>query len=1050
MEIISNIVTRHHLFDSLDREQLARLIIIYAPSGVGKTQVALQLSDAVGVPVVWHSLDQWQHDVATLHRHCIYAWSQQLPDIAHAISEPKQDPHDAAELLTNYLADNLRSDAHTLYVLDDVQHLNDYPDATQWLQLLIDRLPSQVHLVLVGQKLPPLSWVALVSRGQVTVIDAERLRFTAQEVQQIRDDITPERAAALVSQYEGWISGIQLALQGGSDDALARPYTPKNHDVLFKEMAIDVLEAQAPPMQDFLLATSTPAHFTTMQAEALLDIDSHTAEYRVRELLQRQLFIIEPRNGAFAYHQMFREALQDYAQRERHSDYRKWHRHMAIDADARDDIEATVYHWLQAEDPHKAAAKAQICASDYFRGGRWRALLDLQKLVMDQDTPRLNLLVSVILTEFGEYTESNTMLDRARQSFERKGDGVNVLRTRIQYAFNLQRMGRNRQALEILLVVLDDPHVIEILDLQQWALRTRAHVYRNQGRYQAAVLDLRRALELRDRNTEKDEYLRLLLDLSDVNLLSGRFDEAERAIKDATNIAKTISSKHDIAIALNNRGYLYHLKAYYDGAVRAYEDGLALYRVFGSRASAILKWSLGDVRRDMGGFEVAYDDYMQAFEFARRADPAFYNSICLSIARMRLWQEMNGDVQVWLKSLRHSPNDQALHYTEQIGQGLRMIREALQVRPDADTLAQLREILDDFNHKSMYTRVAQLLGLYLIVGLRYADEALVDDARQRLEALSPQFYQPIAADLVHMHGAMTQFREVFTEQLTTDFSELNQLMTDLNEIVRQRKPDAEQLDVHQIKLTTLGAELVTHNGKTISVKEWRIANARELFFYLHVKGPRTKSQIIFDFWPGRDEASAKNIFNDTLRYARKAFDIEDVILLDDDDTRGIAKCYRINPKIHIIWDVDRFMSFLSRAGDLPPRDTRSEDLYRRALDLYQGEFLPNVFSNWASDWRDKLISAYQSALMGIGYCMVERDDPASALTYFEQALTINALDEPAYQALMAAHAKMGRIADVRATYDRMARVLFDELQAQPSDESVSVMHEALEHARRMG
>lgn len=102
-----------------------------------------------------------------------------------------------------------------LLVLDDV-HLFDARSIHQLLAVLTERLPPQLHLVIITREAPPLPLARLRARGQLAELRAVDLRFTLAEAAAFLTEVMGLNLAsddirALEERTEGWVAGLQLA-----------------------------------------------------------------------------------------------------------------------------------------------------------------------------------------------------------------------------------------------------------------------------------------------------------------------------------------------------------------------------------------------------------------------------------------------------------------------------------------------------------------------------------------------------------------------------------------------------------------------------------------------------------------------------------------------------------------------------------------------------------------------------------------------------------------------------------------------------------------------
>jgi DNA-binding SARP family transcriptional activator len=234
--------------------------------------------------------------------------------------------------------------------------------------------------------------------------------------------------------------------------------------------------------------------------------------------------------------------------------------------------------------------------------------------------------------------------------------------------------------------------------------------------------------------------------------------------------------------------------------------------------------------------------------------------------------------------------------------------------------------------------------------------------------------------------------------------------------------------VYQLRVSTFGREQAERDGTIIESSAWSSARARELFLYLLLNGPSTRTQICLELWPEQTPEAVKNNFHTTLFRVRQALG-EQSIAFDDEERYGL------HPSITVWSDVVEFESLINRASNLPMRAAHTEDLLQHAADLYKGEFLPDFDAKWINTRREDLSNRYLETLTRLGQCAEARSDWSTAVRQFEKVLEIDPYREPVYRFLMSCYAEQGNRKKVLQTYQSLETLLLKELATQPSPET---------------
>jgi len=230
-----------------------------------------------------------------------------------------------------------------------------------------------------------------------------------------------------------------------------------------------------------------------------------------------------------------------------------------------------------------------------------------------------------------------------------------------------------------------------------------------------------------------------------------------------------------------------------------------------------------------------------------------------------------------------------------------------------------------------------------------------------------------------------------------------------------------------LRVYTLGDETIERDGVTVSTHEWRSSRAKEFFLYLLFEGASSREKLSLIFWPDSSSSKVRSNFHTTLYRARRALG-ENVILFEND-------IYRINPDVSIWCDALVFRRYVQEAKMLPYLDARTDDLYRKAIALYRGEFLPGLDTEWTMAHREALYEMNIGALIGSGHCARARGEFNDAIIQFKQAIKIDQFREEAYRAMFTCYAGMGELNSVLKQYNVMSHMFQTELGIKPSQET---------------
>lgn len=233
-----------------------------------------------------------------------------------------------------------------------------------------------------------------------------------------------------------------------------------------------------------------------------------------------------------------------------------------------------------------------------------------------------------------------------------------------------------------------------------------------------------------------------------------------------------------------------------------------------------------------------------------------------------------------------------------------------------------------------------------------------------------------------------------------------------------------------LDVRALGPLEIRRDGVPLASSAWKYAKPRELLLHLlaHRDG-RTREQIGLLFWPDASATQVKNSFHVTLHHMRKAIGRADLIVFEKDR-------YRIAWEAGVRFDASIFEeSVTSSLATLKrrPDDASALQQLSEAIELYRGDFLAEEGAgDWHLDLRDRLRGLFVSASMMVGRRFAQSGAHSDAAAAFRRAAIADELNEDAHRQLMTALARAGDRTDALSQYERLARLLRTDLDAEPA------------------
>ncbi len=152
--------------------------------------------------------------------------------------------------------------------------------------------------------------------------------------------------------------------------------------------------------------------------------------------------------------------------------------------------------------------------------------------------------------------------------------------------------------------------------------------------------------------------------------------------------------------------------------------------------------------------------------------------------------------------------------------------------------------------------------------------------------------------------------------------------------------------------------------------------------------------------------------------------------------------YCWNPEIPVELDVEQFEALCTAAQKEQESLPRLE-LYRKALALYRGDFLPKLSME---PWVMPLNAYYHQRYLDAAAQALEMLEAEKAWEECRdlalQALKVEPYSEGLYQHLMRSRLALGDRSGVLNAYEQMSELLFDTFGVMPSEESRQLYHQA--------
>ena len=140
-------------------------------------------------------------------------------------------------------------------------------------------------------------------------------------------------------------------------------------------------------------------------------------------------------------------------------------------------------------------------------------------------------------------------------------------------------------------------------------------------------------------------------------------------------------------------------------------------------------------------------------------------------------------------------------------------------------------------------------------------------------------------------------------------------------------------------------------------------------------------------------------------------------------------------------DIHEFEDTLDEAGTGEPCEAGAR-LLRHAVELYRGDLLEGVYDDWIIFERERLRLRYLDALERLIRHHDARGEWTQAAAYAQRLLASDPLREHVHRAVIRCHLALGDRAAALRQFDACVRLLRQELETEPSPETLALAAEA--------
>ena len=245
------ILRRPRLLDQLHGSAHRKLSFVCAPAGYGKTTLLIDFAEDVDGDIFWYRITEQDLTLPAFFENLLSAFQSQISgfgeELRGLIQGGGQSPRFLAMEFVNAVDELVTG--YAFLILDDYHVVSDVPEIVEFLDHLLEFLPDQLRIVIGSRSVYGIPTAFLYIQEQLSVIGATELAFRPEELQDLcsqyyQINLTDEQTKQIITESEGWIVAILLALRSGSS-TIEIPKILGAREHIYHYLANEVVSASA-------------------------------------------------------------------------------------------------------------------------------------------------------------------------------------------------------------------------------------------------------------------------------------------------------------------------------------------------------------------------------------------------------------------------------------------------------------------------------------------------------------------------------------------------------------------------------------------------------------------------------------------------------------------------------------------------------------------------------------------------------------------------------------------------------------------------------------
>ncbi len=1038
---LHKIKRKEHLLSFLEKRKERKVFLFHGKAGQGKSVLAGDFLTYIKAPFLWYRLYKDDQDPVTFLNHM-------MEGIEYVFSLPERKSEDTITgNATAPLEERLRliidtlskiAETHFFIVLDDFQNINSSETCCDVINLLIDNLPSHIHIVIISSTYPHLDFTGFRSEKELVELFDRDFGFSHEEVKELSREIyeinmDQNTLNRLMEISRGWITGITYLLEhlgkmsiDEQTEFLERFFQYKYLQSIDDFLREEVIEVLKPDIASLLIRTSL---FDEITPEILYLFRGDEGAELFREIMASNTFLESGSDNSvsFTYFPLFSTFLERMFMELPESERNNAHLIAGNYYFRRSDIEKAIHHFFKSG--HRSQGKEIFIgfADKLLDNGEYEATQRLLEYFTKQEivqSPLLSYYDGLVMNLITPFSSRKNLLGLLPY-FRKKKDYLREARIYTEllsnYLFYLESEESVNEITDMALEFLEyagqalPAEKGEILN----ALVTLGNWWTDQNDnhpYEAAL----RAEETSFKFQNEEALLCSRLVLSKIYIHKGEFSDSLQLLLKTEKLFKKYPAKHPfLALIRFFLGDSYFYLGEIEKAIKETEVALeSLHEGF-----AVTRF----LKLNLIFYYLYTDEYEKAeaiFESERVkeiGENLYLQYFWVYLLQMLIAYRNENAPRAGYYCTRLMEKDNSYIMKQDYPFSYITISEINIYMENYDAAEEyLGIILDDKMDKEnpyVYATVFSLLGyLHHLKGdLALAEqyfsrmEKILEEHRCRnLDICDPKLLQRIA--------------KVSGCRMFESFPRLGVIEDDLQPTDKQEK--------HELEFQTLGVFRIFIRGKEIEqatlARQKRVIDL--LMYILVFREHGISKEVVYEtFWPRYSYKSARDNLNTVVYRLRKILgEGNDFIVTDMNIIKLKESAYTV--------DVDLFNRYiaLGKAAESKKDLIAALNHYRKAQALYKGDFLKTEpYLDFIRDERENLKNTYKQLLITMTKLSLDTKQYIESLDWANKLISLDSLCEPAYRLLMIASVLTDNRSEITRIFNKLNTTLMENYNISP-------------------